>query len=41
VYEIWLMSKSNDFDPGANDRLKGTYVHCTALRLNPSWPATA
>src|SRR6185503_4655460 len=35
------MSKSNDFLPGAKERLKGTYVQCTAEGLKPSCFATA
>ena len=41
VYEIWLMSKSNGFLPGANERVKGTYVQWTAEGLKPSCFATA
>ncbi len=41
VYEIWLMSKSNDFLPGENERLNGTYAHCTCAGVNPSCFATA
>ena len=35
------MSKSNDFGPGANERLNGTYTHFTWLGLKPRRAATA
>src|SRR3954469_19676482 len=41
VYEIWLMSKSNGFLPGAYALANGTYTHLTAERWKPSCLATA
>ena len=41
VNEIWLMSKSNDFGPGANDFENGTYTHFTWAGFKPSCVATA
>ena len=41
VIEIWLMSKSKCFGPGAYDELNGTLVQVTAVGSKPSCLATA
>ena len=41
VIEIWLMSKSKFFGPGAYEELNGTTVHFTSSFEKPSFFATA
>ena len=40
-YDVPITNPDKLFFPGENERLNGTYVHCTCSGVNPSCFATA